>query len=256
LTEAFRSALRELMQNRSFIDAIDNPAHDLFTLRRLIARAVVAWCLTIQSSGPWTDVEPAERNDLVDQLTMALGTELGLFDALSRTSLRMSGSAAQAMWRRQRGAYGDKASPFASDVLRFLAHGDNPRQFIADQIRDAEAPVVLLGHSLGGIMCVDLLCRDTFENVCALITVGSQAPALHEIGAFPALDQGGGLPEPFPPWLNVYDERDMLAYLAQPIFKRVSDFRVVSNRQFPTSHSYYWELPAFWQRAAEFIAEC
>ena len=46
-----------------------------------------------------------------------------------------------------------------------------------------DGPVVLLGHSLGGVACVDLLAREELPRVASLITVGSQAPFFYELGA-------------------------------------------------------------------------
>ena len=51
------------------------------------------------------------------------------------------------------------------------------------------------------------------------------------------------------PWLNVYDSRDFLSFVAEPLFRRrdglasVVDLRVHSAKDFPKSHSAYWELP-------------
>ena len=50
------------------------------------------------------------------------------------------------------------------------------------------------------------------------------------------------------PWLNIYDTRDFLSFLAEPLFRRtdglasVVDLRVRSGSDFPKSHSAYWEL--------------
>jgi pimeloyl-ACP methyl ester carboxylesterase len=106
--------------------------------------------------------------------------------------------------------------------------------------------VVLLAHSLGGIACVDLLIAAAPPRVKGLITVGSQAPFLHELGALPGLAPQGTLPHTFPvPWINVYDERDLLSFLAEPVFgERVRDIRVDSRTPFPRSHSAYFRNEA------------
>jgi len=58
------------------------------------------------------------------------------------------------------------------------------------------------------------------------------------------------------PWLNIYDTRDFLSFLAEPLFRRsdglasVVDLRVRSGRDFPKSHGSYWELPAVWDAIA------
>jgi pimeloyl-ACP methyl ester carboxylesterase len=138
----------------------------------------------------------------------------------------------------------------AGDVLRFLARGDDSRRFVESLIADhaARDPVYLLAHSLGGIMCVDLLVRGPIAGVRGLITVGSQAPFLYEIGALPALPHPEPLPDHFPPWTNVYDRRDVLSYVAAAIFgERVTDLCVDNANPFPQAHSSYWTNPEVWE---------
>jgi pimeloyl-ACP methyl ester carboxylesterase len=253
LADAFRSALSDIISCQEFFDAINNESHDLFELRRVVARALVARALTIQSAGPWTVIGPADRDEVVSRLTTDLGAEMGVWDAVTGKSKQLGWRLAESWWQSQRGAFTDKSSPLAGDIVRFLARGDEVRSYLAKQIQAVTPPVVLLGHSLGGIICVDLLCRGQVGNVNALITVGSQAPMLHELGALPALAEGAALPEHFPRWLNVYDERDMLAYLAGPVFDGATDFEVASEQPFPAAHSSYWTQPSFWPRVVEFL---
>jgi len=62
------------------------------------------------------------------------------------------------------------------------------------------------------------------------------------------------------PWLNVYDSRDFLSFVAEPLFRRsdglasVVDLRVHSGRDFPRSHSAYWELDPVWVAIATAFA--
>jgi alpha-beta hydrolase superfamily lysophospholipase len=113
---------------------------------------------------------------------------------------------ATAKLTKDRGSITDAAAPAAGDVARFLANRDGARTFVPAAINDiAPDPVYILGHSLGGIICVDLLVREQLGNVAGPITVGSQSPFLYEIGALPALSHPEPLPDHVPPWLNVYD---------------------------------------------------
>lgn len=96
--------------------------------------------------------------------------------------------------------------------------------------------------------------RTPLEHVALLVTVGSQAPFLHECGALAALDPGSPLPPGFPRWLNVYDRQDLLAFRAEPVFVgdvRVTDREVSSRQPFPLSHSAYWKNDAVYQAMAE-----
>jgi hypothetical protein len=91
----------------------------------------------------------------------------------------------------------------------------------------------------------------------ACVTVGSQAPLLYAFDALPALPYDETDPPRLPvPWLNIYDTRDFLSFVAEPLFRRrdgtasVVDLRVRSGKDFPASHSAYWEVPAVWEAIA------
>jgi pimeloyl-ACP methyl ester carboxylesterase len=139
------------------------------------------------------------------------------------------------------------------DIAVYLARGEAIRRRIDETVRKAPpGPVSLLGHSLGGIAAVDLLALGQGGRVEQLITVGSQAPFLYEIGALPSLRFGEPLPPSFPNWLNIYDERDLLSYLGAGVFPgRVRDVAVNSRQPFPWSHSAYWRNPEVYRLIAE-----
>src|SRR4029079_14174247 len=126
------------------------------------------------------------------------------------------------------------------------------RDYIRAKIEAVPGDVYLLAHSLGGIACVDLLAQEPIDRVKGLVTAGSQAPYLHEIGALVSLEPGTqDLPPHFPPWLNLYDPYDFLSYAAAPVFgrragDRVRDHRFESGQPFPQSHSAYWTNPETW----------
>jgi hypothetical protein len=156
-----------------------------------------------------------------------------------------------------RAAMSENAGPVAGDILVYQARGAAIRQYVKERVLDAKDDVYLLAHSLGGIACVDLLVEDASlgGKVRGLITVGSQAPLFHEIGALVSLEPGTqSLPEHFPPWLNVYDESDFLSYLGTPVFgDDVKDVRVDSRQPFPLSHGAYWSNPETWAAIKEFL---
>ena len=108
---------------------------------------------------------------------------------------------------------------------------------------------MLLTHSLGGVVCVDILCQDTTLPIIGLITVGSQSP----IGALQGVELNAHLPVHFPRWLNVYDPNDLLSFIGVGIFgDRITDLRVESGQPFPDAHSAYWSNEAVWSTIAEF----
>jgi pimeloyl-ACP methyl ester carboxylesterase len=190
---------------------------------------------------------------LTDELT---GHAMGVGEFLLRPLKGMATRLATRRLTRDRGAVTDATSPAAGDVLRFLSHGDDVRTYLAGRIADCEPPVTLLGHSLGGVMVIDLLARQPVDGVETVVTVGSQAGFLYEIGVLGAPARGQPLPDHFPPWLNVYDQRDILSYLAGAVFGagRAIDIEVDNGLPFPQSHSGYWHNTDTWQAIATKIA--
>jgi hypothetical protein len=149
-----------------------------------------------------------------------------------------------------------------ADVIGYTAHRDSIHAVLRTELnRAAKAargrPVLPVALSLGGIALVDLLATWPEAPVEACVTVGSQAPLLYTFDAIPSMPYDEADP-PFLPvsWLNVYDTRDFLSFLAEPLFRRsdglasVVDLRVRSGRDFPKSHSAYWELDAVWEAIA------
>ncbi|HYT92951.1 MAG TPA: hypothetical protein VEL76_29810 [Gemmataceae bacterium] len=190
----------------------------------------------------------------LDDLALALAGEVGnqpkglLSDWLGR-AISVVGTR---VLRTRRGHYTDAIVPFIGDVVVYQGNGQPIRNTIAQAIRNAgpEARVVLLGHSLGGIACVDLLADTAFPTVKLLVTVGSQAPLFYEMNALQKLRFGDPLPEHFPHWLHVFDPQDFLSYIGKAVFKdprdRITDVRVDNRQPFPDSHSAYWANPRTW----------
>jgi pimeloyl-ACP methyl ester carboxylesterase len=165
----------------------------------------------------------------------------------------------------RRGRYTKAIVPFVGDTLTYEAHGEGIRGEIEHSIDEAQkrepnGKIVLLGHSLGGIACVDLLAMSAQRRsqVVKLITVGSQAPLLFEMNALKGCPNRRPLPAGFPDWLNVFDRRDFLSYIAEKIFKgkgpkSVTDVPVDSRQPFPESHSAYWTNPDTWTAIGAFL---
>ncbi|MCW5316007.1 hypothetical protein GTQ43_19945 [Nostoc sp. KVJ3] len=217
-----------------------------------IARAVVAQAMFIseqQEKFPPILTDAQLRDKVVELLTLALTeAELGLGSWLLKPLYGLLQHGGTNYVRGNRLELTDKISPMPGDILLYQARGEKIRAFIQQQIAQAEPPVVLLAHSLGGIACVDLLVQQQLSQVELLVTVGSQAPFLYEINALYSLEYGELLPEHFPEWLNIYDLRDFLSYVGKNIFlDRVQDVRVDSRQPFPRSHGAYWTNPKTWE---------
>ncbi|MBD2502880.1 hypothetical protein [Anabaena azotica] len=213
----------------------------------VIARAIIAQAMRIsekQQRFPPILTDAQMRDRVVKLLTLSLAeAELGLGGWLLQPLLHLGTNYV----KRRRGAATDKISPIPCDVLFYQTRGEKIRAFIQEQIAQAEPPVVLLAHSLGGIACVDLLVQQPISQVELLVTVGSQAPFLYEINALHSLEYGQPLPEHFPKWLNIYDLRDFLSYVGSRIFPKVEDVEVNSQQPFPRSHNAYWTNATTWE---------
>lgn len=144
-----------------------------------------------------------------------------------------------------------------ADVLLYQRDGAAIRSFVAGTIAEAVGrgrPVIALGNSLGGIVLVDALSAPGAPRPDLLVTVGSQAPLLAAIDALDPLGQPGS-PPPFQPWLNVYDRRDFLSFVAAPVWpgeRGITDVEVDSGLGFPDSHGVaYLSNPAVYRHIRE-----
>jgi hypothetical protein len=234
---------------------------NLNELRKAVARALVAATMIgAEDSGA-----PTVDGDIRDMLVSAVVTDLhgygmGVASWLGRPFKGVALRAGTWQAARKRGAVSDATAPAAGDIIRYQARGSGVRRYLRQVVADAAAadpgrPVTLLAHSLGGIACVDAMLEEPIPGVERLITVGSQAPFFYEIDALAALPFGKPLPDRFPAWLNIYDHRDFLSYVAAGVFPgRVTDKRVDNGQPFPQAHGAYWRNDAVWQHVAEFLA--
>ena len=149
-----------------------------------------------------------------------------------------------------------------ADVIGYHAHRDSIQRVLRAELTRAAAaakgrPVLPVALSLGGIALVDLLASWPDAPVEACVTVGSQAPLLYTFDAIPSMPYDEASPPHLSvPWLNIYDSRDFLSFLAEPLFRRsdglasVVDLRVRSGKDFPKSHGAYWDLDPVWDAIA------
>ena len=114
-----------------------------------------------------------------------------------------------------------------ADVIGYHAHRDSIQRVLqrgadGDRRRPPRGrPVLPVALSLGGIALVDLLGAWPEAPVEACVTVGSQAPLLYTFDAIPSMPYDEADPPHLAvPWLNIYDSRDFLSFLAEPLFRR------------------------------------
>ncbi len=252
IAEVFDEAKQTVIRSQPYTQALQKASEPLGEYYEAIARAIIAqamfYCKQQEKYLPiLTDAKLRDR--VVECFRLALGeADLGLGD----WTLKALAQLAQPIWtslvKQKRGAITDAISPMPCDILFYQSRGEKIRSFIQEQIEQAQAPVVLLTHSLGGIACVDLLVQQPLSQVALLVTVGSQAPFLYEINALCSLEFGQLLPDYFPNWLNIYDLRDFLSYIGANIFlNKVQDVLVDNHQPFPRAHGAYWTNPATWK---------
>lgn len=165
---------------------------------------------------------------------------------------------------------------FFGDVFAYLdsrgdkgAPGAIPR-LILDEIDSAVAsgpssdPLVLIGHSLGGVILFDLLGHFRPDlQVDLLVTVGSQVSHFEEIKRFK--DSDLTVPSPTQPraacprniarWINVFDEVDIFAYACGRVFQDVEDFSYDTGTHVVKAHGAYLEQDRFFARLRKRIDE-
>jgi hypothetical protein len=245
--DAFRLACEKVLVSREFDMAVRAAGDSFDVLVETTARAVVATILA-QTIGDGIQVTPAgsarDRN-VADLVTSFGGLHLGLATGAARRALSLVERAGGGRWiqRQRRGM-----AMFAADILRYQTHGEPVRDTVRAAVGRAAAistPVALVGHSLGGVASFEALVRSSLPEVGLLVTVGSQAPFFYEVDALASLRFGEPLPDHMPEWLNIWDSRDVLAMLGQPVFgpRRVTDAPVDNGQPFPFAHSAYWENP-------------
>jgi hypothetical protein len=249
---ARKHVIREDLTARHAIEA----ATEIGEPAQAVARALAAEMLSRAFDAGLPLLDGEGRDALVDQLVEDWQARVAGVGAFLRGFLGdMAASVATPIVKWRRGPLSEGANPAAGDILRYQARGGPIRDYIRKSIVDLDDDVYVLAHSLGGIACADLLASEPVPRVKGLITVGSQAPYLHEIGALWGLAPGvTELPAHFPPWLNVYDPYDFLSYVAAPVFQRgVRDVRIESGQPFPHSHSAYWTNAQTWDAIRAFV---
>jgi hypothetical protein len=237
-------------------DVTQSAVHEIREPGQAVARAAVATLLRDPEEAGRLVLDAEHRDALVEMLVTDWQADVaGIGAYLSRFFVGMTSRIATPIVKWKRGSLSEMASAALGDILLYQVRGDAIRSYIRDSIRNVQGEKYVLAHSLGGIACVDLLAREEL-GVKGLITVGSQAPLLYEIGALWGVEpQSTGLPTHFPRWLNLYDTNDFLSYVAHPVFGRatIRDVRIRSRQPFPQSHSAYWANAATWEAIGDFI---
>ena len=145
---------------------------------------------------------------------------------------------------------GDKATP-----------GPIPQRLLGEWDKAIAAtpgePVVIIGHSLGGVISYDLLTHFRPDlNVDLFVSIGSQVPHFEEMKLFRASPAdipgpGGdkvGKPGNLTHWINVFDEVDIFSYSCKDIFAGVHDYPYDTKTYVVKAHGAYFAQARFYER--------
>jgi len=150
----------------------------------------------------------------------------------------------------------------AGDVLVYQAHRQEIGAIVRQKLAEHDAtlgtdgrPALVIGHSLGGIIAVDLAVGADPIHWSALVTFGSQSSILHVLDPRNSPDLPEFVPKPYTPvrlprtighWTNLYEPWDPLAFYAGKVFDSESKTRI-SDIEVPHldsaglwTHSAYW----------------
>lgn len=262
-TDVFLDATQKISESSELLNACQAASHPYAVSELVTATARAVAAQTLRDAGDEALCTGGERDSIVNTINTRLGGSGRApggrpAEILGKLALRLTTQPILDHWRTP---LTNGGVPAMGDILRYQTRGRPLREHIQNLITASDKPTVAIGHSLGGVALVDCLALSAIEqepllNMRLLVTVGSQAPFLHELGALTGLPPTATLPPGFPRWLNIYDRRDLLAYRAEPIFPnqdRVIDYEVNSRQPFPLSHSAYWKLDSVYDRIAEEI---
>lgn len=120
--------------------------------------------------------------------------------------------------------------------------------------------LILMGHSLGGVILYDLLSSPDLAGLPAdfsadaFVTVGSQPGLFEELGLFDFHAPGRNPPSRIEGpanvglWINIYDPIDLFGFRADPVFAAAHDFAFDSGTGLASAHTSYFSRPQFYAR--------
>ncbi len=222
--------------------------------------------------------------DLVDKVRENLATPAafgGIRDKLKEVASNLANRARNFASEGVVSLFRDSLNPavaqFLGDIFVYLKAGevrDRIRTLLVEELVaahrarvDGEA-LVLIGHSLGGVILYDLLSSPTPVGlpddfrVDLFLTVGSQPGLFEEMKLFDASDRTvvgpkarvSG-PASVSHWMNVYDPTDLFGFRAEPIFAKATDLAFDSITGLLDSHTTYFKRPRFHARLRQRLDE-
>jgi hypothetical protein len=239
------TAAPELTAAAQATDRADEPELVQAVARALVALILAGHRLDEPGTEPPVYLDSSIRANLVEDIAAAMtpAARGRLTDWAKGKIMDFAKERATAVIADRRTALMAGSTPGIGDILAYQRRGEPIRQMVADALAAARPPVVAVGHSLGGIVLVDLLTDADAPPVALLVTAGSQSPLFYVIDALAFLRPERRQPVPFRPWVNIYDRQDFLSFYATRAFAGtdgITDEAVSSGTPFPASHSAYW----------------
>ncbi|MBV8874662.1 MAG: hypothetical protein JO014_18330 [Metakosakonia sp.] len=197
--------------------------------------------------------------------TFSIGSAIS--NAISAVTGRISNAASTLGFDAVRGSLSPAIGLFMGDVFVYLKEGKT-RNAIQDVIRGdlmraysakkaAKGPLIVVGHSMGGVILTDMLTNPEAAGlpkdieVDALFTVGSQPGLFAALGVLSSNLPAGSprrRPECVKHWFNVFDPIDPLAFRADMIYAGAEDVMFNSVAGITDTHSKYFQRPQFYAR--------
>jgi hypothetical protein len=181
--------------------------------------------------------------------------------SLSSGVKRVGGATSAFILDRYRVSLHRSIATFTGDVLVYLANRhranrEKIQELVKESIRRVTAekplePLILVGHSLGGIVLFEILADDPQISASALVTIGSQVSQFEEMKLLSGSVAGvpdanirlASMPKNISRWLNVYDPVDVLAFRCEGIFRDVEDIEWNGHCSTLSAHGAYMFNP-------------
>lgn len=197
--------------------------------------------------------------------TFGIGSMIS--DAISAVTDRVRNAASTLGFGAVRGSLSPSIGLFIGDVLVYLKEGDR-REKIRDEVgkalknahaeaKSGKGPLVAVGHSMGGVILVDMLADPEAAGlpadikIDALLTVGSQPgffAALDTLTSSPPAGSPRRRPDCVSNWFNVFDPIDPLAFRTDIVFESATDVAFNSFTGITEAHSKYFQRAQFYAR--------
>lgn len=199
------------------------------------------------------------------------GSYGALGDTLKAAARRVTGMGRNVIGQGLVALFRDQLNPavamFLGDIFAYLKPSPMREAIRATVIhdlaaahqraKDQKSKLILMGHSLGGVILYDLLSSPQSVGlppgfkVDAFITVGSQPGLFEELTLFDHVAAERGKPHHVAGpanvglWLNIFDPIDLFGFKASPVFAQARDFEFDSGTGLASAHTTYFSRPQF-----------